>query len=586
MRCLSCLLLLAVLGLGACQGQSTAPGARDTGPGWDIGELPTAPRHASATSVVNGADYDAAGDGATVAGTALMLSGAGLDYSWARYAFSVPAGEFVRSLSLDVQDVSSEYWVGLSNYTRGVWEWHGPYNVSDSPVLHQPRTDYVSPGGVFYWVVLSVRGHDLQLNTSTVVSAVRELYPSSPGNYTIVSGNCTAPVLVHLPQIEPNVVEGAPLIAYIHYEGADPKLNFAYSTFGGWTTLPVLPAHNFWRPELRWLGTEGIITAYDLTDSALVDIRFDSELNIKSSTTIMAGPGIGLVNQSLDVTAGGELGLAQAYADATTGQLYFSTNDGTGWQNSAALYSGDPVAGLCFRYDPLGGDPWLMFCHGTVDTSSSVIIRFTLEEGRQSGGTWNFTPLDYPDAPLSADLNFDVDGAPQLCFLAARDYTLNNPFVTYTGTLLYDAVVATKSGAAWDTTKVYTSTISPHYSFPNDYITFSVAAASEVRWATLKQLSYASITGDVDINIASQQPTGGTLSPGVQYMIGETGTYLNDDRFGGLPGSNFSWSPCVDTVPAAAYITRDAVDPLALFSGQVDQASDLLYWRGLFVFPG
>jgi hypothetical protein len=587
MKRMLCLLLLAVSGLCACQGQGAALSASAAAPGWDIGPLPAAARHASATSVINGADYDAVGYGTAVAGTALTLNAAGIDYSWARYAFTVPAGTNVHKLSLDVQDAASEYWVALSNYARGTWEWHGPYNLSASPPFNQPVSNYTSPGGVFYWVVLAVRGNDLQLNSSTVDCLKLELKVASQGEQTIITGGCTSPSVVHLPQIDPGVEAGAPLIAYIHQEVADSKLYLAYNTSGGWRSLPIVPEDNFLHPELRWLGAEGIITAYDITDVALVDIRFDAGLNVKSVTTIMPGPASVLVNQSLDIGPGGVLGLAHAYSDSTLGQLYFSTNDGTGWVNSSALHYNDPVTGLSFRYDPQGGDPWLMYTHGTIDTSSSVIIRYTLEEGRRKDGAWNFTPFDYPDAPLSVDLEFSGTGAPRICFLAARDYSINfPPFISYTGSLLYDAVVAAKNGDTWNTAKVYTATIIPHYTFPNDYVMLDVAACSEVGWASADQLAYSKITGSVKFDIATQQPTDGELTPAVQYMV-DTGSSLVDDaRFNGSPGAGFSWSPDVDGYPAAAYIKSDTVDPMALFNGQITQASDLVYWRLFVVLPG
>lgn len=585
MRRLLCVLLLALPGLCACQGQERALLPQQ--PAWDVGPLPAAARRASAVDVINGADYDAAGPGTTVAGTALLLNAAGIDYAWARYAFSVPAGEHVRNLSLDVQDVSGEYWVGLSNYAWNRWEWHGPYSVSGDVPFNDPAADYESPGGVVYWVVLAARGHELRLNSSTVDHDQLSLRPAPQDESLAASGNCASPSLIHLPPVDPVFQAGAPLIAYLNLGSGSPKLYLAYYTFGGWQQQPVLLERDFGPPALRWLGTEGVIVAYDYTSGALVDIRFDEQLQLKSLTPIMSGPGLGFAALALDVGPGGELGVAHAYADATAGQVYCSENTGLGWQNSAALHEGDPVAALCFRYDPYADEPWLFFSHGTVDTSSTIIIRFTLEEGRRTAGEWNFTPFDYPDAILTADLNFTDSGQPQLCFLAARDFSIDlPPLFSYTGTLIYDAVAAAKLGGTWGTTKVFTGSLTPDYDIPNDYVTLIMDAATEVGWAAENELAYAKISGAVDVDLNTQQPTGGTLEPAIQYMVNPGTGFVNDARLSFTsPGREFSWSPDVDGYAAAAFIKSGSIDPVALFNGQLDQPGDLMYWRLMVFFP-
>ena len=269
------------------------------------GPLPDVARHAAAISPVDGADYDVAGPGTAVVGTALSIDGTGIEFSWARYAFDVPAGSRLSGISLDVQDVQGGYWVAFSDYgTRDAWEWHGPYTDDASPAFNLPGINYVSPTHTFYWAVVAVRDNKLQLNSTAVDCTVVQLFPATQGESLIVSGGCNAPSLVHLPQIDPNVQAGAPLIAYVHLEGGGQKLYFAYAGFGGWKQQAIRPEHDFDFPQLRWLGTEGILTAFDLTAGALLDMRFDQALNITSTATIMPGPGLAPVKQSLDVGPG------------------------------------------------------------------------------------------------------------------------------------------------------------------------------------------------------------------------------------------------------------------------------------------
>ena len=242
------------------------------------------------------------------------------------------------------------------------------------------------------------------------------------------------------------------------------------------------------------------------------------------------------------------------------------------------LHEGDLVGGVSFRYDPQGGDPWLIYSHGTIDTSAAILIDFTLEQGRLHGGTWTFTPVSYPDSPISVDLDFAADGTPQVCFLAARDYSLSFP-VSFTASLLYDVVVAVKSGNVWSMSPIFTGTLTPHYTFPNPYITIDVDDGAGVRWTTTSELLYTKLTGSVQLDIATQQPTGGTLTPSAQYMVRQGSSYVDDSRFTASPGHSFSWSLADDGHLAAAYIKSDPVDPQELFSGHSEPENDLIYWR-------
>jgi hypothetical protein len=573
-RCFS-LVLLLLLGLTACQGQVSGNATRAHAPGFDIGPLPVTARHASDTSLVFGNVFEAVGDGTSISDRALIIDGNAIHFSWARYALAVPVDMRLNSISLDVQAASpNEYWVGLANYSRDAWEWHGPYSANASVPVDNQSANYVSPAGTFYWAVVAARDNALQLNFTTVDYTSVHLYVPPEGQQTILTGGSLTPALAL------NSSDHAPLIAYIHTDGTDQKLYLAYYDGSAWVQQPVSPEHDFSLPKLRWLGTEWIITAYDRTAGALVDIRISRALLIKSVTTIMANPGLSFANQSLDVSSTGEIGLAHGYAGSTAGQLYYSWNDGTGWQSTAALHDGDPVTGISFRYDPqAGADPWLIYTHGTTDTSSTIIITYVMEEGRQNGGAWTFTPISYPDSPLTVDLGFKEDGTPQLCFLASRVYSYSFFGNNFTGSLLYDVVAGTRDGLGWSTDPVFTATITPHYSFPNSFLTINVNDGAEVDWAKEDELLYAGFAGSVDIDIATQKPTGGTLTPSVQYMADTGSGFTDTSFFDGLAGRSFSWGwyPTV-MYQAAAYIKSDTVDPLTLMGGQVDTANDLLYW--------
>lgn len=581
-RCFT-LAMLLLLGLTACQGQIPQRVAGISAPGWDIGPLPVSARRASTAYVIDGADTDAVGGTTTVDFTSLIIDGTpppmppAPGFSWARYGFLAPAGTRINSISLDVQDVQSEYWIGLSNYTRGVWEWHGPFSVNQTLPIGIGSANYVSPAGTFYWAVVAAHGNVLKLNFTTVDYTNFQLYVPPQGQQTAVAGGSLAPALAL------NSSDHAPLIAYIHVEGVDQKLYLAYYDSSVWVQQPLLPEHNFSRPQLRWLGTEWIVTAYDQTAGALVDIRINQTLSIVSITTIMADPGLAFANQSLDVSPAGELGLAHGYTDGTTGQLYYSWNDGSGWQSTPALHDGDPVGGMCFRFDPQpGADPWLFYTHGTIDTTSTILINYTMEEGRLNGGTWTFTPFDYPDSPLAMDLRFKTDQSPQLCFLASKLFTYENVFppFTFSGSLLYNIVVSSKSGAVWNApVTVFAGSLVPHFTLAPPLLTVDVDDAAEVEWAKDSELLYASFTGTVDIDLGTLQPNGGSLAPNVQYMEDEGSGFTASPFFSGLPGNSFSWDEyAAFSYQAAAYIKSDNIDPAALMGGQVDAANDLLFW--------
>lgn len=122
--------------------------------------------------------------GALDNGTALrLMSGAG-SMEWGLYAFD-PQGNAPDSVSvaLDVDDDGSLAWIALPDYSKGVWEWHGPLAAGKTLALDEAR--YLSPGGLLYCTVASADGAAATVSALSIrtinpanIAPVADLQPS------------------------------------------------------------------------------------------------------------------------------------------------------------------------------------------------------------------------------------------------------------------------------------------------------------------------------------------------------------------------------------------------------------------------
>lgn len=573
MRYLSLLTLVAAL-LSACAGLSPVAGVSR---GFDLGPLPVGERQASDVPNVLGDAAFETGGTTTVSGTALIIDATGTDqYSYGLYAFDLPAGYRLVSASIEVQDVTAPggngYYIGFADYGgTGRWEWHGPNTDNVSPAFLGSPENYVSPLSQFIFAIVAPHGVKVQFNQCWVqidIVAI-EKPPAGPQTADVSS---TLPSLAVLPATAPNIAADAPLIAYTKVTDPDSKLFLAYYNGGEWVHQPIMPQDNFSRALLAWLPSgQGVIVANDLTTGALIDIRVNQALAVTSSTVIMANPGTMFFNASLAYdAASGTLSVAHAYANDTVGQLYYSSNDGSGWQTGPVLYDGDPVAGVVLRPDPLGGDPWLLFAHGTIDRSTLLILTFTLESGRLSGGNWTFTPVSFPYSPLAVDLTFKADGTPQAAFLSARNYNILGIDIS----LLYDVYAGSYSGG-WNFEEVFHGNVSPGIGFP--VVPIDIDDGTDVSMAAPDELLFSEVVGTVRINLLTMLPESGLLTQYVHYMKNSGGWSESPADFTGPAGRSFSWGRTASG-PAAAYVLAVPLDVTAFLNGNTNQINDIIYW--------
>ena len=133
-------------------------------------------RRASAGQIeVLGNDYvDHAGAGnyadSGVPGSYVIVANKPGGLAWALY--QVPGFEAERPVSLNCgvtaapivpggdEDLPLSYWVGVGNYTRFAWEWHGPFTGAGNVTLNSASIfdRYVSAGAVFTYVIATAAG--------------------------------------------------------------------------------------------------------------------------------------------------------------------------------------------------------------------------------------------------------------------------------------------------------------------------------------------------------------------------------------------------------------------------------------------
>ncbi len=106
-------------------------------------------------------------------GTALQLSASAGSLEWGVYGLDLQGTALDSvSVALDVDD-DSEAWIALADYSKGVWEWHGPLTAGKTLAVDEQR--FLSPGGLLYCAVASSDG-----DTATVSAlSVRSINPAN-----------------------------------------------------------------------------------------------------------------------------------------------------------------------------------------------------------------------------------------------------------------------------------------------------------------------------------------------------------------------------------------------------------------------
>ena len=447
------------------------------------------------------------------------------------------------------------------------------------------------------WSHLYIRPWEESSGAEGIASNVLELTVAIPakfrvpaaGDSLIDSNQSLNPSLVLLPAISGYSEAGAPVIVYTTLGGgAASPLLMAYYGESGWVITDIGDGANFSNPQLRLLPAAAgelpqmLVVAYSVEGTTLVERRYDSDWQLTGSQDVGSGSGVP-THVSLDMATDGALGVAHAYAGAN-GTVRYSWSDGTGAWDTQELYSGpDTIVGLSFRFDPAGGDSWLIYTHGTIDTSAGLLIDLSMEQARLSGTTWTTTHIDHPDSPLVVSLGFRADNTPQLAITSVKDYTIEIPSQDpLTLSLLVSVDTMDYDGFIWNIQRQFESSfnVDPFSKFFQGLVVLSLDLASEVSWARSDELLYNSIGGDVDVSIATQQPEGGTLTSESQYMTrGEVNIFSNSSYYGGSTGRSHAWSSLGGGTPSCAYVQSGEASVEDLLAGNFSAAGELAYWR-------
>lgn len=128
------------------------------------------------TDFTRGADFDSVGGTTAPIGQGLsLMSGVSGSHQLSYAIYRIPLGaEQPGVVAADVNlytqsgtGVASQYWLGLSDYARGAWEWRGPF--SDNHVRCSTAdalaggADYTSPLGNLFVAVVAFDGADLSI---------------------------------------------------------------------------------------------------------------------------------------------------------------------------------------------------------------------------------------------------------------------------------------------------------------------------------------------------------------------------------------------------------------------------------------
>ena len=160
-------------------------------------------RAVSTSATVDGAGYDDCSAGCTIDGTALVMAGPAQSFTWALFGCNIPPDYLPSGLEVEVDSVSGQFWVAVSDYNSGTWQWHGPYAHTAGVSPWERGVDMLSAGRDFYWAVAVEGGMSLRLIESRL-SQEQFVYINTPGVGEIALRLTMPPA--------PRYPEGAPVI--------------------------------------------------------------------------------------------------------------------------------------------------------------------------------------------------------------------------------------------------------------------------------------------------------------------------------------------------------------------------------------
>jgi fibronectin type 3 domain-containing protein len=211
------LVLLSLLALASC-GTGTSPvsdltgnqGPQNTGAIPSIWDLDNSARGVSLVGgdsilTVTGDQHlpELIYNGTVVETDAILDSGAGGDrpVAWAVYAFSDLHGKRPKFLNTfgTVGGLEHKYYVGLSNFTEGNWEWFGPSQLPELQIdLRETFARYISASGNMYFLVV-VEGGDVVTHHKTQLTYALgdgDLLPGAPSRLQATDGEFADKIVV------------------------------------------------------------------------------------------------------------------------------------------------------------------------------------------------------------------------------------------------------------------------------------------------------------------------------------------------------------------------------------------------------
>lgn len=395
------------------------------------------------------------------------------DYTaWAYYAFpdtgTQPSTLTVNAMWLDpdLQGTSPDegYWIGISDYDKGVWHFLGPVTMSQVRFPIPEWANVVSPGGFIYAIVLTHSGdeavlHSIQIGYDAGVgyeehwlAAPQGMFTGQESDIQLLNDN---PQIAYISQRGLSDRGGTAKIAALlvgewHTEAIDTPFNVNCVQFAlgdGGRRAVLLDTRDI-SPQELWLFYDDGSGAFDA--GQLISNTFDNN----------CAPAVTFVNGADDPT--GELDLVlMVYADQGVAwqdmHTYYRTYDGALLSPQLDLYGGDTtdteilalstdsdLAGLCGVGNIAGGwryyvgtfsalalppawnfgavTSWI--CPTSVPSEPDFVLRelpsgdyvagyytydSTVVLGRWDGVAWNHEPRDIHSVFLGEENQLDME---------------------------------------------------------------------------------------------------------------------------------------------------------------------------------
>jgi len=166
-----------LLGVTTCGGNSSTNEAGSSVPLVLAALMPPIPqdqpggRGASVAqpTTINGNIFFQKSAGASVSGSSLQLVSSPGTIEWGIYEYATN-GHTLLSVKTDfTPQTGNSIWLARANFSRQAWDFNGPYT---SGAVVPLTADYVSPGGTFFFAILTYNGASILVNTSTVTADV------------------------------------------------------------------------------------------------------------------------------------------------------------------------------------------------------------------------------------------------------------------------------------------------------------------------------------------------------------------------------------------------------------------------------